>query len=164
MSDLVDIFSNFLETHAIGVVVTAVHQKITKDEFIELFIKYNPKIYVEKPINPSENSSFSILSMLPWGNNTPEKITPLSLGEHVFKGLTDVGIVGWDGWIMPDYMIYTENITETRVNTLVSNLPENVKEQYTIDSAKLLQLLKSVYKPEQKGGKKRRKSKRRIKQ
>lgn len=139
-------------------VARTLHIQVTRVDFMNAFIAYTPKIYTEKLSPKTEESAGSIFS---WAfSQTPEKVTENDLAESVFQALHEVNIVIWEGWTSRVYVIYSENITEANVNTLLTKLPANITDQYTIDATNLLHFLESKYQPK-KGGKKRRTVKKR---
>ena len=159
------VYDFFLGTAAqvVGIEVEAavarsLHIQVTKLDFMNAFIAYTPKIYTEKLSPKTEEEPSSIFS---WTfSQTLEKVTENDLAESVFQALHEVNIVVWEGWTTRVYEIYSENISESNVRTLLTKIPENIKERYTIDASNLLKFLEEKYKPK-KGGKSRRTIKKR---
>ena len=123
-------------------VARTLHIQVTKLDFMNAFIAYTPKIYTEKLSPKTEEAPSSIFS---WAfSQTPEIVTENDLAESVFQALHEVNIVVWGGWTTRVYEINAENISESNVRALLTKIPENIKEIYTIDASNLLKFLEDI--------------------
>ncbi len=134
----------------------ALHTKVTEKAFVHDFESHTPKLYEVKPQEEPQSSFF----LFGWSSAKPE-LAPL-----VFYGLQSVGIMVKQGWYLPDYIVYENNITKDNIHKMVSDLPEEAKTHYTINEDRLYDYLKSKYPPKKespkKGGKKKRTIKRKY--
>ena len=151
--ELISILASYIAIDLGSGVAEATYMKITEDAFVNEFNSYSPKMYEEIPEKKTEPSSW-VSGM--WSSSS----TKVELAPHVFNGLQSAGIVVWQGFFMPQYVVYANNITKENVELVVSGLPEEVKAQYKIDKDRLYDFLKSKYATKSEktksGGKRRR--------